>query len=231
MRVAWSVLLSFTLTFCTIANFLIASQSSAVAWVRFDGGANASATACPDVSATACPDVSATACPDVSAAACPEVSAAACPDASPTEQTDDTGRGCRMFEPAGGWEGVNKVRSTADLDTVVHRMGCYCMRNRDSCAHLRLERGALTVLQLYPAFQTRMKSSLFTLYNAVERNPAFATMPPVEFIVEVSDGQKGCEGLPVFMMTTRHSDCVMVPDFTFAGWPESSCPPGLLLLI
>ena len=78
-----------------------------------------------------------------------------------------------------------QVRSTGDLESVVHSMECYCTKHSYGCAHLRFERGALSVLQMYPSYHTRMKSSLFTLYNAVERNPALAMMPPVEFIVEV----------------------------------------------
>jgi hypothetical protein len=71
-----------------------------------------------------------------------------------------------------------------------------------------------------------MKSSLLTIYDAVNRNPAFSHKQPIEFVIEVSDGQSGCGGIPVFMMTTRNDECITVPDFTFGSWIESSCPPG-----
>ena len=84
----------------------------------------------------------------------------------------------------------------------------------------------LSVLQIYNGFQSRMRSTLLTLYDAVNRNPVFSTLPAVEFVIDISDGVSGCSGLPIFMMATRNSDCITVPDFTFGSWPESSCPPG-----
>jgi hypothetical protein len=133
---------------------------------------------------------------------------------------------CNLFEPLGGWNGINKVRSMSSIHDVAKKMQCYCMHIKDSCAHLRLEKGELTVLQIYRGTQTRIKGSLLTIYDAVNRNPAFTNSPPIEFVIEISDGERGCDGLPVFMMTTRNNDCITVPDFTFGSWPESSCPPG-----
>jgi hypothetical protein len=142
------------------------------------------------------------------------------------QKNDGNTSTCHMWEPPEGWRGVQRLMES-DTTDVARKLQCYCMRRKADCAHLRLEKGELTVLQLYVGFQTRIRSTLFTLYDALARSPALQHMrAPVEWVIELSDGQAGCDGLPVFMMTTRNAECITVPDFTFGSWPESICPPG-----
>lgn len=101
----------------------------------------------------------------------------------------------------------------------------FCARRKRACLTLRIVRGIAYVLDLYPGYQSRIKSTALAVYRALQR---LGPTADTEVVIDVTDGELQNVDLPVLVITHRASRPVGVlyPDFTFYSWPESACPPA-----
>eukprot|EP00933_Yihiella_yeosuensis_P013971 TRINITY_DN12712_c1_g3_i1.p1 TRINITY_DN12712_c1_g3~~TRINITY_DN12712_c1_g3_i1.p1 ORF type:complete len:510 (+),score=52.84 TRINITY_DN12712_c1_g3_i1:36-1532(+) len=133
---------------------------------------------------------------------------------------------CRALERLGGLKQIkNDLDRYKDLTdqqyTFYHG---FCARRHKACIRLRVFRGVPYVLDFFPGYQSRHRSTLHGIYRAIQR---FGSLPDVEVVIDVTDGELQKLDLPILVITHRKSNPngILYPDFTFYSWPESSCPP------
>ena len=99
----------------------------------------------------------------------------------------------------------------------------FCARRQKACIRLRIANGAAYVLDMFPGYQSRHRSTLHALYRAISR---FGGLPDVEVTIDLTDGELQNIDLPIFVITHKKEAPagILYPDFTFYSWPESVCP-------
>eukprot|EP00439_Symbiodinium_sp_Y106_P072221 s2754_g13.t1 len=99
----------------------------------------------------------------------------------------------------------------------------FCARRQKACIRLRIVNGAAYVLDMFPGYQSRHRSTLHAIYRVISR---FGNLPDVEVTIDLTDGELQNIDLPFFVITHKKEAPVGVlyPDFTFYSWPESICP-------
>ncbi|CAE7684700.1 Poglut1 [Symbiodinium necroappetens] len=99
----------------------------------------------------------------------------------------------------------------------------FCARRQKACIRLRIVNGAAYVLDMFPGYQSRHRSTLHAIYRVISR---FDNLPDVEVTIDLTDGELQNIDLPFFVITHKKEAPagVLYPDFTFYSWPESMCP-------
>ena len=99
----------------------------------------------------------------------------------------------------------------------------FCARRQKACIRLRILNGKAYVLDLFPGYQSRHRSTLHALYRVISR---FVRLPDVEVTIDLTDGELQNVDLPIFVITHKKDAPagILYPDFTFYSWPESVCP-------
>eukprot|EP00435_Cladocopium_sp_Y103_P039158 s940_g10.t1 len=134
---------------------------------------------------------------------------------------------CAALEPLGIYEQIFRdLGRYANLD--LQRLSLYdgfCLRRRRACIRLRVVDGIPYVLDMFPGYQSRHRSTLHALWRVLVR---FGPLPNLEVTIDVTDGELQNIDLPIFVITHKKEEPrgILYPDFTFYSWPESTCPPN-----
>ncbi|CAE8696824.1 unnamed protein product [Polarella glacialis] len=133
---------------------------------------------------------------------------------------------CSALEPLGIFEQIKQDLSRyQDLDPQIRGLlSGFCAMRRKACITFRVVDGIPYVLDLFPGYQSRHRATLHGIYRALLR---LGSVPDVEVVIDVTDGELQKIDLPVLVITHKRSlpAGILYPDFTFYSWPESSCPP------
>ena len=99
----------------------------------------------------------------------------------------------------------------------------FCARRQKACIRLRIVNGAAYVLDMFPGYQSRHRSTLHALHRVMSR---FGNLPDVEVTIDLTDGELQNINLPILVITHKKDAPagILYPDFTFYSWPESVCP-------
>jgi len=131
------------------------------------------------------------------------------------------------LESVGIYEQIYRdLKRYEDLD--FSRLAMYegfCLRRKRACIRLRVVDGIPYVLDMFPGFQSRHRSTLHQLWRVLVR---FGPLPNLEVTIDVTDGELQNIDLPILVITHKKEEPrgILYPDFTFYSWPESTCPPN-----
>ncbi|CAK9072743.1 Pre-mRNA-splicing factor ATP-dependent RNA helicase DHX16 (DEAH-box protein 16), partial [Durusdinium trenchii] len=133
---------------------------------------------------------------------------------------------CAALEPLGIYEQISRdLGRYLELDDASLALyDGFCLRRKKACIRLRVLDGVAYVLDMFPGYQSRHRSTLHALARVLAR---FGPLPNLEVTIDVTDGELQKIDLPILVITHKKEEPrgILYPDFTFYSWPESSCPP------